>query len=96
MEQWGSIDIGEAARYGLDFILRTKYARRDLLLRYYRGEKVGLGDDGMNDRTFCALRVWGVFHQKEMIAWINTLDDLEMRESLTWLVKHARGTWPSN
>ena len=96
MEEWGSIDIGEAARYGLDVILRTQYARRDLLLRYYRGEKVALGDDGMNDRTFCALRVWAIFHPKEMTAWIDTLDDMEMRKSLMWLLKHAQGAWPSD
>ena len=96
MEQWGCIDIGEAARYGLDVILRTQYARRDLLLRYFRGEKVLLGDDGMNDRTFCALRTWAVFHPKEMTAWIETLNDPEMQKSLMWLLKHAQGTWPSN
>jgi hypothetical protein len=28
MEGWGEIDIGETARYGLDFMLRTNYAPR--------------------------------------------------------------------
>ncbi len=70
--------------------------KRDACFTESASETVRLGEDGMNDRTFCALRVWGSFHQKEMIAWVNSLDDLEMRKSLMWLVKHARGAWPGN
>lgn len=88
MEQWGAIDIGETARYGLDFLLRTNYPSKDRLIRLFTKGDPTLGDDAMNDRTFCALRVWAVFKPKEMAAWISTLKDADLRKALTWLLNH--------
>jgi hypothetical protein len=94
MEQWGCIDIGEAARFGLNFLLRTHYAPRDGLIKFFGGDDVYPGEDGMIDRTFCALRVWAVFKPKEMETWIATLKDSEMQKALTWLLRNPWGTGP--
>ena len=94
METWGDVDIGEAARYGLDFLLRNDYAPREKLIQFFGGADV-LADTGdVIDRTFCALRVWAVFKPDEMKTWIATLDDAEMRKALTWLLQHPWGNGP--
>ena len=92
MEQWGDIDVGEAARYGLDFMLRNKYAPRQNLLKLFSGDDRFASDSDMIDRTFCALRVWAVVKPDEMKAWIATLKDAEMRKALTWLLENPLGT----
>ncbi len=91
MEQWGDIDIGETARYGMDVILRTDYVPRDGLIRFLSGEDVYPDEGGVLDRTFCALRVWAVVRPEEMKAWIATLKDTEMQKALTWLLDHPWG-----
>ena len=93
LEVWGEIDIGETARYGLDFLLRTHYAPRETLIKFFSGED-GYTDDAMVDRTFCSLRVWAVVRPKEMKAWIGTLKEADMRKALTWLLDHPWGTGP--
>ena len=90
LEWWGHIDIGETARYGLDFMLRNDFAPREILIKFFSGED-GYTDDDMIDRTFCALRVWAVVKPDEMKAWIATLKDAEMRKALTWLLEHPWG-----
>jgi hypothetical protein len=92
---WGDMDIGETARYGLDFLLRTGYAPREGLIKFFSGYDEYPGEDGMIDRTFCALRVWAVVKPREMKAWIATLNDAEMRKALTWLLQHPWGTGPT-
>ncbi len=94
MEQWGDIDIGEAARYGVDFLLRADYAPRDRLTRFFSGHDEYPDEGGMIDRTFCALRVWAVVKPKEMKAWIATIKEADMRKALTWLLDHPWGTGP--
>ncbi len=94
MEGWGDVDIGEAARYGLDFMLRNDYAPRDGLIKFFSGEDVYPDTGDMIDRTFCALRVWAVVKPDEMKAWIATRKDAEMRKALTWLLQHPWGSKP--
>ena len=94
MERWGDIDIGETARYGVDFLLRTDYAPRDRLMRFFSGHDEYPDEQGMIDRTFCALRVWAVVKPKEMKAWIGTIKEADMRKALTWLLDHPWGTGP--
>jgi hypothetical protein len=81
LEAWGDIDIGETARYGFDFLLRTDYAPRENLIKYFSGID-GFTDDAMADRTFCSLRVWSVVRPEEMEAWIKTVENAEMRNAL--------------
>lgn len=95
MEQWGDIDIGEAARYGLDFILKTDYTPRENLLKLFAGDDTYGSDSDMIDRTFCALRMWAALRPGEMKGWIATLRDAEMRVSLTWLLENPWGHDPS-
>ena len=75
MESWGGIDIGEAARHGLEFMLATDYAPKKGLLRFFGGEDVYPDEERMIDRTFCALRVWAVVKPDQMKAWIATLKE---------------------
>ncbi|MGV3663218.1 MAG: hypothetical protein ACO1TE_23805 [Prosthecobacter sp.] len=90
MEQWGDVDVGECARFGLRVLPHGKWPERQELLNFFRGE-ADIGDDGIVDRTFCSLRVWAVVRPAEMRAWLGTLKDKELRESLTWLLEHPWG-----
>lgn len=92
LEHWGNVDIGETARYGLNYLLRTDYAPRDRLIRFFSGHDEYPDEGDMIDRTFCALRVWAVIRPNEMKTWIGTLDDEKMRKALTWLLEHPWGT----
>lgn len=96
MEQWGDVDVGEAARYGLDFMLRNEYAPRANLIKLFSGDDRYSSDSDMIDRTFCALRVWAVVKPDEMKAWIATLKDAGMRKALTWLLEHPWGAEGEN
>ena len=90
LEQWGDIDIGETARYGVDFLNRIGYPphQRDKVLRYFSGEQVEGEGTGIGERTMCALRVWAVVRPGEMKRWIATLDDPKLRKALTWMLNH--------
>lgn len=94
MSQMGDVDIGEAARYGVDLLLRIDYVPRDGLLKFLTGHDVYPDEGGILDRTFCALRVWAVVRPKEMKAWIGTIKDVDMCKALTWLLEHPWGTGP--
>jgi hypothetical protein len=89
MEIWGDIDVGEAARYGIDFLNRTHYPRRDAMIRYFSGENVDIDD--MVTHSMSALRVWAVVRPEEMKAWIATLNDPRLEKALTWLLNHPWG-----
>lgn len=92
MEQWGSIDIGEAARYGLKFMLATDYVPRGNLIKLFSGDDTFSSDSDMVDRTFCALRAWAVVRPEEMKAWIAKQEGEDMRKALTWLLENPWGT----
>jgi len=91
METWGDIDIGEAARYGLDFMLRTSHPPRENLIKLFNGDDAFASDGDMIDRTFCALRVWAVVQPKEMQTWIDTIKDPDLQKALTWLLQNPWG-----
>jgi hypothetical protein len=91
MEQWDSMDVANAARFGFAYLLRTKYAPRERLIRFFSGEDLYADEGGMIDRTFCALRVWAVVRPEEMRKWIATIKDAEMRKALTWLLENPWG-----
>ncbi len=93
-ELWDDVDPGAAARFHLDYLLRTGYAPREGLITFFRGGKIYNGQDGMIDRCFCALRVWAVVQPEEMKAWIATIKDEEMQKALTWLLNNPWGHEP--
>jgi hypothetical protein len=92
MEQWGAIDVGEAARYGLRCLLATGYPPREDLIKLFAGDDAYSSDSDMIDRTFCALRAWAVVRPEEMKAWIAKQDGEDMRKALTWLLVNPWGT----
>jgi hypothetical protein len=92
MEQWDSMDVAGAAQFGYAYLLRTNYAPREGLIEFFSGKDIYGGEDGMIDRTFCALRVWAVVRPDEMKKWIATIKDAEMRKALTWLLENPWGT----
>jgi hypothetical protein len=91
MEQWGCVDIGETARHGYGFLMKQTWPPRDELLRFFSGEDVFPDESGVIDRTFCALRVWAVWHPDEMRAWIVRQKGAAERKALTWLLEHPWG-----
>jgi len=90
MEGSGDLDVAETARFGLDFLLRTNYVPRAELLKFFSGEDIYADTGDVVDRTFCALRVWAAAHPTAMKAWIVTIQEADLRESLTWLLEHSR------
>ncbi|MFO1484241.1 MAG: hypothetical protein U1F71_12860 [Verrucomicrobiaceae bacterium] len=91
MEQWGDLDIGEAARFGLNLLLTDLQASRTDLLATLRGSDPPQSDDGIWDRTFCALRVWAVVRPTEMKKWADIQKSEDLRSALTWLLEHPWG-----
>jgi len=95
MEQWGCVDIGEAARYGFRFLMhqdwQEEWPDRADLLRFFSGVDEFPDEGGMIDRTFCALRVWAVVRPDEMRAWIGKQEGADVRKALTWLLEHPWG-----
>lgn len=92
MEQWGDVDVAEAARYGLKFMLATNYTPRQNLIKLFSGDDKFASDSDMIDRTFCAFRTWAVWRPVEMEKWIATLNDPEMQKALNWLKDNPWGT----
>jgi hypothetical protein len=91
LERWGETDVGETARYGLEYLLKTDYAPRERLMRFFSGHDEYPDEGSMIDRTFCALRMWAVVEPKKMKAWIATLEDRDLAKSLSWLLNHPWG-----
>lgn len=96
MEQWGRVDIGEAARYGYSFLTHRGFVPRKNLIKLFSGDDSYSSDGDMLDRTFCALRVWAAVRPAEMKEWIKSIEDVEMRTALTWLLNNPYGTGPKN
>ena len=94
MEQWGNIDVAEAAQFGLKHLFKLIGTDgRPEILAFFRGETDEFADNGgVLDRTFCALRVWAVTKPDEMKGWIATLKEEDLRTSLTWLLENPWGT----
>ncbi len=66
--QWGNIDVGVAARYGLHMMLKTGYTPRDNLIKLFFGDSTFASDSDMIGRTFCALRMWAALQPEAMKA----------------------------
>ncbi|HEY1083282.1 MAG TPA: hypothetical protein VGE29_13525 [Prosthecobacter sp.] len=96
MEQWGDIDVAEAARYGFRFLSEAGICPRENLIKLFSGDDQYSSDSDMIDRTFCALRTWAVLQPDAMKAWIAQQESADMREALTWLLDHPRGTGSSD
>ena len=91
MEFWGDVDIGECARFGVDFLWSYDYADRENILDLFGGDDTVWFDGCVVDRTFCALRVWAVWRPEEMKRWIDGIGDEELRAALTWLQANPWG-----
>lgn len=96
MEQWGSIDVGEAARFGLRTMLADYSVPRQQLIDICEGRASGDIDDGLVDRTICALRVWAVIRPEDMKKWIETIDGSDMQKALRWTVENPWGSTDRN
>jgi hypothetical protein len=86
MEPWGDINIGDAARFGFDFVLNAEFIAREDLIQFFSGDDLFADTGDVLDRTFCSLRVWAVFKPAEMEKWIATLKDPEMKKALTHIL----------
>ncbi|MEZ0274074.1 MAG: hypothetical protein ACAH88_04160 [Roseimicrobium sp.] len=96
MELWGEVDAAETARFGLRYLMKLEYPPRDEILRFFSGATDELADnEGVLDRTFCALRIWAVTKPDEMRTWLATMKDNEMRTALTRLLENPWGTGES-
>jgi hypothetical protein len=71
--------------------LTKGFAPREGLIQFFTGKDVYPAEDGVIDRTFCALRVWAVVRPEEMRMWIGTLKDEKMSKALTWLLDNPWG-----
>ena len=91
MEQWGDIDVGEAARYGHKIIMQEPRVDKNEMMAMYSGKLDGDVDDGLVDRTFCCMRAWAVVRPAEMREWIETEKDPTMRQALLWMLEHPWG-----
>lgn len=105
MEEWGDIDVGEAARFGVDWHRRSiarapglseserefhqSWTKRHLA-EVWSGKRNPL-DASMDDRTYGVLRKWALCEPLEMMKWIQTVDDPELATALLWLHGHAAG-----
>ena len=91
MEQWGDVDIGECARFGVEFLWNEDYADRELILQLLAGD-IPEWDGDVLDRTFCALRAWAMWRPDEMKRWIDGIGDESLRAALTSLHADPGGT----
>lgn len=99
MEEWGNIDFAEAARYGVDWLIKDVENEADstyttkYLVDIWTG-KDSPADGCMDDRTYGCLRMWAVTDPEGMNAWIETVPNPELRKALEWLRDHAEGFEP--
>ena len=91
MEQWGGIDAGECARFGIRCLKHSPWVDWKEVRKFFSGDDNLADEGGVTDRTFCSLRVWAVTKPDEMKAWIATEPDAELRKALTWLLEHPWG-----
>lgn len=90
MEDWGDVDIGEAAAFGVKWLLKTRMFSKEDLIGQWSG-KADAWDATMSDRTFGCLRAWAVTRPKEMKKWIESLEDKEVRDALLSLLASPHG-----
>jgi hypothetical protein len=91
MEQWGGIDAGECARFGIRCLKHSPWVDWKEVRQFFSGDDNMADEGGVTDRTFCSLRVWAVTKPDEMKAWIATEPDAELRTALGWLLEHPWG-----
>lgn len=91
MEQWGGIDAGECARFGIRCLKHSPWIEWSEVRRFLSGDDNLSDEGGVTDRTFCSLRVWAVTKPDEMKAWIAKEPDAELRQALNWLLEHPWG-----
>lgn len=91
MEQWGGIDAGECARFGIRCLKHSPWVDWKEVRQFFSGDDNMADEGGVTDRTFCSLRVWAVTKPDEMKAWIATEPDAELRKALSWLLEHPWG-----
>jgi len=91
MEQWGGIDAGECARFGIRCLKHSPWIEWAEVRRFFSGDDNLSDEGGVTDRTFCSLRVWAVTKPDDMRAWIAKEPDAELRQALTWLLEHPWG-----
>lgn len=98
MENFGDIDVGDAAAYGVDWLRKSKWRLNEYLPRTTKEHflKVWTGEadphDGcMDDRTYGCLRKWAICQPEQMKKWIETQRDPEVKAALQWLLAHPNG-----
>ncbi|MEZ5324192.1 MAG: hypothetical protein R3F19_03920 [Verrucomicrobiales bacterium] len=108
MEEFGDLDVGMAAQYGVKWMLREIAKPRDAVENggpYFTRERIiavwsgnsDPGDASMDDRTFGCLRKWAACAPKAMKKWIETspqLHDQEIRAALVWIADHPNRVAP--
>jgi len=92
MDYYGDIDCGEAARFGVDWLLahREEFRSKEQLIEVW----TGLADprqESMDGRTFGCLRKWAATEPKKMESWARTLEDSEVSAALMWMARHPNG-----
>ena len=91
-EQWGHIDIGQCARWGLRYLLSDNSGvPRSSFVALLGGDDAFASDGDVIDRTFCSLRVWAVTRPDEVREWIKTQEGEDLKKALTWLLDHPWG-----
>jgi hypothetical protein len=73
-------------------MLKDNLFPRKRLIEIFEGRETGDLDDGLVDRTTCALRVWSVMRPEEVREWIKSQPGEELRKALTWLLENPWGT----
>ena len=91
MEDWGEVDIGACARFGIRCLKHSSWADWEGLCGVFTGSERISDHGSVLNRTLAALRVWAVVRPDEMKAWIATEPDPELRKALTWLLEHPWG-----
>ena len=87
MEEWGDFNVVEAAKYGVDWLLRSPgFSREELILRWTGKEDPF--DSSVDDRTFGCLRKWAACHPSSLREWARSLKDPQVREALIWMADH--------
>ncbi len=82
MEQWGSLDIPSAAKFGARLLPRLPARKLSDLTAFFEGNDDLADDGGVLDRTFCALTIWAITRPEDMRAWIEKDCPPEFKESL--------------
>ncbi len=97
MEFYGDIDCGEAARFGVDWLLahRAKFRSKEQLIEVWSGQ-ADPQTESMDGRTFGCLRKWAATEPEKMEAWAKAFDDAEVSAALQWMAKHPQGRMDYN